>query len=91
MRIIGTRHGEKSYETLLTREEFVRAIDMGNFYRIPADKRDLNYDKYFTDGSQALSETCEYTSQNTRRLSIEEIKRIISELEIIKEALVKKR
>ena len=89
MRIIGTRHGEKRYETLLTREEYVRAVDMGGFYRIPADNRDLNYDKYFTDGSPELSETCEYTSHNTRRLSIAEIKEVIGELDVIQKALVK--
>ena len=89
MRIIGTRHGEKRYETLLTREEYVRAVDMGGFYRIPADNRDLNYEKYFTDGSPELSETCEYTSHNTRRLSIAEIKTVIGELDVIRKALVK--
>ena len=88
VRIIGTRHGEKRYETLLTREEFVRSVDMGNFFRIPADNRDLNYDKYFTDGSPELSETCEYTSHNTRRLSITEIKGILGELDVIRKALV---
>lgn len=89
VRIIGTRHGEKRYETLLAREEYVRAVDMGNFYRIPADNRDLNYDKYFTDGSQELSETCEYTSHNTRRLSMDEIKAIVGELDVVQKALVK--
>jgi len=89
VRIIGTRHGEKRYETLLAREEYVRAVDMGNFYRIPADNRDLNYEKYFTDGSQELSETCEYTSHNTRRLSLEEIKAIVGELDVVQKALVK--
>lgn len=89
IRIIGTRHGEKRYETLLTREEHAHAIDMGNFYRIPADQRDLNYEKYFTDGSTELSETCEYTSHNTRRLSIAEIKEVVGELDVIKKALVK--
>lgn len=88
VRIIGTRHGEKRYETLLTREEYVRAVDMGNFFCIPADNRDLNYEKYFTDGSQKLSETCEYTSHNTRRLSIDETKEIVGELDVIQKALV---
>jgi len=90
VRIIGTRHGEKRYETLLTREEYVRAVDMGNFYRIPADNRDLNYDKYFTDGSPELSEMCEYTSDNTRRLSMEEIIKTVGELDVIQNALAKK-
>lgn len=89
LRIIGTRHGEKRHETLLTREEFARAIDMGEFYRIPTDNRDLNYDKYLTDGSQDLSDSCEYTSQNTRRLSILEIIELLMSLDIIKKALNK--
>ena len=67
IRIIGTRHGEKLYETLLTREEMARAEDLGDYYRIPADNRDLNYGKYFDDGSETLSRGWEYTSHNTRR------------------------
>jgi len=87
IRIIGTRHGEKLYETLLTREEYLRAVDMGNFYRIPADNRDLNYAKYFTDGNPDLSAAYEYTSDNTRRLNIAEIKQIVGELDEIRGAL----
>ena len=87
IRIIGTRHGEKLYETLLTREEYLRAVDMGNFYRIPADNRDLNYAKYFTDGNPDLSAAYEYTSDNTRRLSVAEIKQIVGELDEIRGAL----
>jgi len=74
IRIIGTRHGEKLYETLLTKEEFGVAEDKGNYYRVPADKRDLNYDKYFVEGDELLSKDDEYTSHNTYRLSVEEVK-----------------
>jgi len=72
--IIGTRHGEKKYETLLTREEHIKAVDMGNFYKVPADKRDLNYDKYFVEGDEKLDAEGEYNSDNTERLNIEQIK-----------------
>jgi len=65
IKIIGTRHGEKLYETLLTREEYARAKDMGKFYKVPADKRDLNYDKYFIEGNKKLSKSIEYTSRKT--------------------------
>ena len=74
IKVIGTRHGEKLYETLLTREEHVVASDMGGFYRVPADKRDLNYDKYFVVGDKKLSSEDEYNSNNTERLNIEQIK-----------------
>ncbi len=67
IKIIGTRHGEKLYETLLTKEENVVAKDMGEFYRVPADKRDLNYDKYFVDGDEKLSSDVEYNSHNTKK------------------------
>ena len=69
IQIIGTRHGEKQYETLLTREEMLRAVDLGDYYRIPADNRDLNYDAYFTEGIEPLSQQEDYNSHNTRRLS----------------------
>ena len=69
-KIIGTRHGEKRYETLLTKEEYVKAEDMGSHFRVPADKRDLNYDKYFVEGSHQLSLDREYNSDNTERLNI---------------------
>lgn len=85
--IIGTRHGEKRFETLLTREEFFVANDMDGFYRVPADKRDLNYDKYFVDGQQALSQDEEYNSDNTYRLSVEEIKEKLLELDLVQEEL----
>ena len=85
IKIIGTRHGEKLYETLLTREEYVSAIDMGNFFRIPADIRDLNYDKYFTDGNEMLSTVDEYNSHNTNRLNVEQVKEKLLQLDELKE------
>ena len=87
IRIIGTRHGEKKYETLLTKEEYHVAKDMGNFYCVPADKRDLNYDKYFVEGSEALSQEGEYNSDNTRRLTVEEIKEKLLTLPLIQAEL----
>jgi UDP-glucose 4-epimerase len=87
IKIIGTRHGEKRCETLLTREEYVVAEDMGGFFRVPADKRDLNYDKYFVDGDHKLSSEEEYNSDNTERLNIEQIKQKLLELEYIREEL----
>ena len=73
IKTIGVRHGEKLFETLLTREEFAHAIDLGNFYKIPADSRDLNYDRYFEKGEYSVIETDEYNSNNTNILNIEEI------------------
>jgi len=87
IKIIGTRHGEKLYETLLTREEHVIAQDLGGFYRVPADKRDLNYDKYFVDGNQKLSTEEEYNSHNTQRLNIEQIKDKLLMLDYVREEL----
>lgn len=87
IKVIGTRHGEKRYETLLTREEYVVAEDMGGFFRVPADTRDLNYDKYFADGDQKLSSDEEYNSDNTQRLSVEQIKEKLLELEYVKSEL----
>lgn len=87
IKVIGTRHGEKQYETLLTREEHAVAQDMGGFFRVPADKRDLNYDKYFVLGDQRLSYEAEYTSNNTVRLTIQEIKANLLTLEYVREAL----
>lgn len=87
IKIIGTRHGEKRYETLLTKEEYIKAEDMGSFYRVPADKRDLNYDKYFIEGSQKLSSNGEYNSDNTERLNIEQIKEKLLLLECIRKEL----
>jgi len=87
IQIIGTRHGEKLYETLLTKEEFLVAEDMGNFYRVSADKRDLNYDKYFVEGTQSLSSDQEYNSHNTRRLTVDEIKGKLLTLPFIRQEL----
>ena len=87
IRIIGTRHGEKLYETLLTREEHVVAQDLGGFYRVPADTRDLNYDKYFVEGDKNLSSEDEYNSHNTQRLTIQEIKEKLLQLEYVVEEL----
>ena len=87
VKIIGTRHGEKLYETLLTKEEFVVAQDMGGFFRVPADKRDLNYDKYFVEGDIKLSTEQEYNSQNTGILNVEQIKEKLLELEYVQEEL----
>jgi UDP-N-acetylglucosamine 4,6-dehydratase/5-epimerase len=74
IKVIGIRHGEKMYETLLTNEECLTAVDMGGFYRVPADKRDLNYDKYFTDGSLKVKTIKEYNSNNTELLTVEQVK-----------------
>lgn len=87
IKVIGTRHGEKLYETLLTREEHVVAQDLGGFYRVPADKRDLNYDKYFVEGDQKLSSEEEYNSHNTERLTIEGIKDKLLMLDYVREEL----
>ena len=87
IKIIGTRHGEKLYETLLTKEEYLVAKDLGGFYRVPADTRDLNYDKYFLEGDQLLSTEEEYNSHNTKRLTIEEIKQKLLELDYVQNEL----
>lgn len=85
--IIGTRHGEKRYETLLTKEEYFVAEDMGDFYRVSADTRDLNYDKYFVEGNQRLSTEDEYTSDNTKRLTVAEIKEKLLTLDYVQNEL----
>lgn len=87
IKVIGTRHGEKLYETLLTKEEYFVSQDMEGFFRVPADKRDLNYDKYFVDGDQELSTEQEYNSHNTKILNVEEIKEKLLELDYVKEQL----
>lgn len=84
IRIIGTRHGEKLYESLISREEMAHADDMGRYYRIPADNRDLNYSKFFSDGETVVSESQDYTSHNTERLDIPKIKELLMKLEYIK-------
>lgn len=87
IRIIGIRHGEKMYETLLTNEECAKAVDMGEFYRVPADNRGLNYDKYFKEGDEKRNTLTEFNSNNTRRLNLAETKEKIASLEYIKEEL----
>ena len=87
VRVIGTRHGEKLYETLVTREEMAKAIDMGNYYRIPCDNRDLNYDKFFTDGDEEVSKIEDYHSHNTGRLDVEGMKEQLMRLRFIQEDL----
>ena len=87
IKVIGIRHGEKMYETLLTKEECAKAEDMGNFYRVPADNRDLNYDKYFREGDVKRATIDEFNSNNTRRLDVEETKVKIAELEYIQEEM----
>jgi UDP-N-acetylglucosamine 4,6-dehydratase/5-epimerase len=87
IRIIGTRHGEKLYESLISREEMAKAEDMGDYYRIPADNRDLNYAQYFSEGEEKLSHLDDYTSHNTKRLNIEQIKKLLLKLDYIKEEL----
>lgn len=87
IKIIGTRHGEKLYETLLTKEEYLHAEDMGGFFRVPADKRDLNYEKYFEIGNEELSTEKEYNSHNTNILTVEEIKKKLLELDYVREEL----
>jgi UDP-glucose 4-epimerase len=87
VKVIGTRHGEKLYETLVTREEMAKAIDMGDYYRIPCDNRDLNYDKYFTEGDHKVERVEEYHSHNTRRLNVEGMKELLLKLNFIREDL----
>ena len=85
--VIGTRHGEKLYETLCTREEMVKAEDMGNFYRIPADNRDLNYSMYFSEGEKNIATIEDYHSHNTQRLDVEGVKNLISKLAFVRKEL----
>jgi UDP-N-acetylglucosamine 4,6-dehydratase len=85
--IIGTRHGEKLYESLISREEMAKAEDMGRYYRIPADNRDLNYKKYFVEGEQNISDLDDYTSHNTERLDVPQIKSVLLKLSYIQEML----
>jgi UDP-glucose 4-epimerase len=87
VKIIGTRHGEKLYESLISREEMAKAEDMGRYYRIPADNRDLNYKKYFVEGEQEISNLEDYTSHNTHRLDVSGIKELLLKLDYIQEAL----
>lgn len=87
IKVIGTRHGEKLYESLISREEMAKAEDMGRYYRIPADNRDLNYKKYFVEGEQYISELDDYTSHNTERLDVQGIKELLLKLDFIQEQL----
>ena len=87
VKTIGTRHGEKLYETLLTKEEMVKAIDMGDYYRIPADTRDLNYTKFFEEGEEVITEASEYHSHNTHRLNKEELTGLLLNLKEIQDNL----
>ena len=89
IKVIGIRHGEKMYETLLTNEECAKAIDMGDFYRVPADNRGLNYDKYFKEGDENRNKLTEFNSNNTRLLNVEETKAKIASLAYIQEELAK--
>src|SRR5476651_2216025 len=87
VKVIGTRHGEKLYESLVSREEMAKAEDMGRYYRIPADNRDLNYKKYFVEGEEKISDFDDYTSHNTERLDVPGIKQLLLKLDYIKEQL----
>lgn len=87
VKIIGTRHGEKLYESLVSREEMARAEDLGGYYRIPADSRDLNYDKYFVEGETEISKIDDYTSHNTDRLNVSQVKDVLIKLDMIREAI----
>lgn len=87
VRVIGTRHGEKLYETLVTREEMAKAVDMGDYYRIPCDNRDLNYDKYFSEGDRDVSKIEDYHSHNTVQLDVEGMKNLLLKLQFIQEDL----
>lgn len=87
IKVIGTRHGEKLYETLLTREEMVKAEDLGGYFRIVPDGRDMNYGKYFTEGEEKIAEVEDYNSHNTRRLNVEEIKELLLKLDYIRQEL----
>jgi len=87
IRIIGTRHGEKLYESLVSREEMARAQDLDRFYRIPADSRDLNYDKYFVEGETSISQIDDYTSHSTQRLDREQVKQLLATLDVVREAM----
>ena len=89
IKVIGIRHGEKMYETLLTNEECAKAIDMGAFYRVPADSRGLNYDNYFTNGNAERNVLSEFNSNNTDLLNVEQVKEKLLELAYIREELEK--
>ena len=87
IQVIGTRHGEKKYESLVSREEMARAEDLGRYYRIPADDRDLNYNKYFVEGERSISQMADYTSDNTQMLDVSGVKKVLLDLEYIQQEL----
>jgi UDP-glucose 4-epimerase len=87
IQIIGTRHGEKLYESLVSREEMARSDNLERYFRIPADSRDLNYDKYFVEGETSMSQSEDYTSHNTRRLNVEQVKEVLLKLDLIRDAV----
>jgi len=87
VKTIGTRHGEKLYETLLTKEEMVKAVDLGNYYRIPADNRDLNYNQFFEEGEEVITQSGEYHSHNTHRLDEDELTDLLLGLREIQDDL----
>jgi UDP-glucose 4-epimerase len=87
IKIIGTRHGEKLYETLVTREEMAKSIDMGDYYRIPCDDRDLNYDNYFNKGDEDMAKIEDYHSHNTSRLDVKGMEKLLLKLEYIRQDL----
>ena len=87
IRVIGTRHGEKLYESLVSREELAKAEDMGQCYRIPADNRDINYGKFTVDGELEIADFEDYTSHNTTRLNVEDVKNLLLKLDFIQEHL----
>jgi len=87
IKVIGTRHGEKLYESLVSREEMSRVEDLGDYYRVPADARDLNYDKYFVEGLENISHLEDYTSHNTRRLDLAQVKQVLAKLRMVQEMM----
>ena len=87
IKILGTRHGEKKHETLLSREEYIHAVDLGDYYRVPADTRDLNYNKYFEEGEVKVTEQEDYTSENTNRLDLEGMKKKLLEVDYVRKEL----
>lgn len=89
IKVIGTRHGEKLYETLVNREDMAKAQDLGNYFRIPADNRDLNYEQYFSQGEELINQNDEYHSHNTQRLDIESMKQLLLKLPIIRKDIIK--
>jgi UDP-glucose 4-epimerase len=88
IKVIGTRHGEKLYETLVNREDMVKAQDLGDYYRVPADNRDLNYAQYFSEGEQLINQNDEYHSHNTTRLDLEGMKKLLLKLPLIRKDIL---